>query len=82
MVLTATTLLQRAWEDKLADPGNPFDETIEQLWIEQWLFYANSVRYARAMMGPDYASFKNGWWEMNNNVNKMKDWIKLHSGKK
>lgn len=57
MVLAATQLLQRAWEEGLADSENPFDEEIEQLWVKQWLFYANSVRYASAMSGaPDYAA--------------------------
>ena len=37
-----------------------FDEANEQKWIREWLFYANSVRYAAAMSGPDYATFKNG----------------------
>lgn len=39
----------------------PDDEVVEQKWIAQWLVYANSVRYASAMSGPDYATFKNGW---------------------
>ena len=26
---------------------------------------------------PDYASFKNGWWNMSENLQHMKDWIKL-----
>ena len=71
MVATATGILSSAWEKKLADNSNPFDETIEQLWIQQWLFYANSVRYASAMSGPDYAAFKNGWWNLTKNLNDM-----------
>lgn len=72
MVLAATQLLQRAWDEGLADSTNPFDEEIEQLWVKQWLFYANSVRYASAMSGaPDYATFKNGWWELTTNLEEM-----------
>jgi hypothetical protein len=71
MVLAATQLLATAWDRKLADRTNPFDETIEQRWVEQWLFYANSVRYASAMSGPDYAAFKNGWWELTANLELM-----------
>jgi len=33
--------------------------------------YANSIRYASAMAGPDYAAFKNGWWELTNNLQRM-----------
>jgi len=50
---------------------NPFDETIERLWIKQWFFYANSVRYASAMGCPDFATFKNGWWELTANLHEM-----------
>jgi hypothetical protein len=78
MTFAATQLLMKAWDDKLADKTNPFDEAIEQKWISQWLFYANSVRLANAMAGaPDYAAFKNGWWNLTNNLQEMKDWIEL-----
>jgi hypothetical protein len=79
MVLNATLLLTKAWGKNLADNTNPFDETIEHQWVIQWLFYANSIRYASAMTGaPDYATFKNGWWEMTKNLKVMEDWINLH----
>lgn len=47
MVLAATKLLQEAWDLGIADPSNPFDETIERKWTQQWLFYANSLRLFR-----------------------------------
>jgi hydroxylamine dehydrogenase len=72
MVLAATRLLSRAWEKKFADKTNPFDEAIEQMWVTQWLFYANSVRYASAMAGPDYATFKHGWWDLSHNIERMR----------
>ncbi len=73
MTRTATLLLSRAWEMKLADPKNPFDEELEQLWIKQWLFYGNSARYASAMTGaPDYVAFKYGWWGLSTNIEEMK----------
>jgi hypothetical protein len=75
MVLSATKLLLEAWNQGLADQSNPFDEAIEQKWIAQWLFYANSVRYASAMSGPDYAAFKLGWWELTRNLQRMKELI-------
>lgn len=79
MVAAATTLLVRAWDAGLADQANPFDEALEQAWVAQWLFYANSLRYASAMSGPDYAAFKNGWWELTRNLQKMHDWLKLRT---
>ncbi len=72
MVLAATQVLSDAWKGQLADQKNPFDETLEKKWIYQWLFYANSVRYATAMSGPDYAAFKNGWWDLTRNLEVMK----------
>ena len=77
MVLAATQLLLDAWNRGVADKSNLFDEAIEQKWIEQWLFYANSNRYASAMAGPDYASFKSGWWKLTHTLQAMKDHIKL-----
>lgn len=64
MVLAATTLLEEAWEKGIIDNKNPFDEHLEHIWIEQWLFNANSLRYASAMSGPDFAGFKYGWWKL------------------
>jgi hypothetical protein len=82
MVLAATKLMLEIWNRKLADKTNPFDETIEQKWIKQWLFYANSVRYGSAMAGPDYASFKNGWWDLTRNLEEMRDYLGKNASKK
>ena len=71
MSLIATQFLLKAWDEGLADQSNPFDETIEHKWIKQWFFYANSVRYASAMGGHDYATFKNGWWNLTTNLHEM-----------
>lgn len=77
MVKASTEILQNAWKQKLESNNNPFDESLESLWVRQWLIYANSVRYATAMMGPDYATFKNGWFEMTYNLEKMKDLVAM-----
>ncbi len=78
MTLTATGLMLETWNKGIEDKTNPFDEQIEKLWTRHWLFYANSVRYASAMTGaPDYAAFKNGWWELSDNLQKMRDMIDL-----
>lgn len=71
MTRLATELLQQAWEQGQADPANPFDELVEMKWIQHWLFYSTSVRYAAAMGGPDYAAFKNGWWALQRNLREM-----------
>jgi hypothetical protein len=78
MTQAATNLMLEAWNKGLEDKSNPFDEPIEQRWTKQWLFFANSARYASAMTGaPDYASFKHGWWNMTNNIAEMKEMIDL-----
>lgn len=76
MTETATQLMARAWGQGVEDKANPFDESIEQMWASQWLFYSNSIRYASAMSGaPDYATFKNGWWYLTRNLEHMRNWI-------
>ncbi|MBN2655043.1 MAG: cytochrome c3 family protein [Nitrospirae bacterium] len=78
MTAAATNLMAYAWSKGIEDKTNPFDETIEKMWIKQWLFYSNSIRYASAMTGaPDYAAFKNGWWSLSENLQNMKDQIEL-----
>ncbi len=86
MTIASTLLLVDAWTQGLAEGlpqgKNPFDEAIEQMWIRQWLFYANSVKYASAMTGaPDYATFKNGWWNLTENLQQMKDWMEFKKKK-
>ena len=71
MTHSATQSLVKAWDKGIADRTNPFDEPIEQKWIKQWLFYATSVRFASAMSGPDYATFKNGWWNLTENLGEI-----------
>ena len=73
MVEASTELMQTLWAAGKADPANPFDEEIERVWVQQWLFYANSIRYAAAMGGPDYAAFKNGWWQLTKGLEKLED---------
>lgn len=80
MVATSTILLGDAWKKGLADRKNPFDEHGEHLWLKQWLFFGNSVRYGSAMSGPDYTAFKNGWWELSSNLERMRSLV--HERKK
>ena len=79
MTLTATKILLRAWENGVAkgmDQGDSiFNEAIEKKWVQQWLFFANSTRYASAMMGADYGVFSNGRWYMSQNIQEMAEWL-------
>jgi hypothetical protein len=49
------------------------------MWVEHWLFYANSIRFASAMAGADYGAFANGRWYMTKNLQMMVDWLKSKS---
>jgi hydroxylamine dehydrogenase len=81
MTLTATKILLMAWEKEaakgLAQKDSIFNEAIEKKWVEQWLFYANSTRFASAMMGADYGVFANGRWYMSKNIQEMLDWLEF-----
>ncbi|MDY0041660.1 MAG: multiheme c-type cytochrome [Desulforhabdus sp.] len=81
MTLTATRILETAWAKGLAkgpgDKDSIFNESIEKKWIEQWLFYANSVRFSSAMCGADYGVFENGRWNLSKNVRDMVDWLDI-----
>ena len=61
----------------LAQKDSIFNEAIEKKWVEQWLFYANSTRFASAMMGANYGVFPNGRWYMNKNIQEMLDWLEF-----
>lgn len=79
MVLAATQRVRQAWERRLADPANLFDEPIEIRWVSQWLFHASTTKLAAAMMAPDYRTFKHGWWELNRNLAEMEQWLAGHA---
>jgi hydroxylamine dehydrogenase len=74
MTRAATNLQLEAWKEGAADNKiSLFDEALEKQWVEQWLFYANSTRFASAMMGADYGVFANGRWHMSKNFRSMID---------
>ncbi|MEJ2716362.1 MAG: multiheme c-type cytochrome [Deltaproteobacteria bacterium] len=78
MTRTATEIVSKAWDEGLADRKNGlFDEAIEKQWVEEWLFYANSTRFAAAMMGADYGVFANGRWFLSNNIQDMLDRLRF-----
>jgi hydroxylamine dehydrogenase len=61
----------------LAQKDSPFNEYIEKKWVEQWLFYANSTRFASAMAGADYGVFAEGRWYLSKNIQEMLDHLKI-----
>ncbi len=78
MTRAATDIMLKAWQEKVADDKESlFDEAIEKQWVEQWVFYANSTRFAAAMMGADYGVFENGRWYMAKNIQEMLDRLKF-----
>lgn len=81
MTQAATKVMLAAWEKGvakgLADNDSLFNEALEKQWVEQWLFFANSTRFASAMVGADYGVFANGRWYMSKNLQQMLDWLKV-----
>ena len=86
MTLASTRLLAEAWQKGLAQGpaqgGSLFDEYIERIWAQQWLFHANSVRFSSAMAGADYGAFAGGRWNLGKNLRLMHDWLKQREVKK
>ena len=86
MTLAATRVLMSAWDKGaargLSQKDSIFNEAIEKKWVEQWLFFANSTRFASAMVGADYGVFANGRWHMSKNIQEMVDWLEFKTGKK
>lgn len=81
MTLSATQILLSAWDRGLAlgpaQGASPFDEPLERKWVSQWLFYANSTRFASAMGGADYGVFANGRYFLAENLREMADWLRF-----
>ena len=81
MTLTATKILLSAWEKGaargLAQKDSIFNEAIEKKWVEHWLFFANSTRFASAMAGADYGAFADGRWYMSKNIQEMVDLLEF-----
>ncbi len=79
MTLAATEVMTAIWDrglaQGLAQKSSPFDEAIEKKWMEQWLFYANSTRFASAMMGADYGVFAHGRWYLRKNLQELTEWL-------
>ena len=79
----ATRIMSDIWRkgyaSGLADPkANPFDEAIEKKWVDTWLFYANTTRFASAMAGGgDYGVYADGRYHLNRRIAELSDWLHL-----
>lgn len=76
---SATQVLLDVWKRGLAagleKGGNPFDESIEKMWTDIWLFYANTVRFSSAMGGGgDYGVFADGRYQLKRSLQQMREW--------
>ncbi|MHC1725772.1 MAG: multiheme c-type cytochrome [Syntrophobacteraceae bacterium] len=76
--LTATQYMLDIWKSGLAvnheKGGNPFDESIEKIWTDIWLFYANTIRFSSAMGGGgDYGVFADGRYQLKKSVQALKE---------
>jgi hypothetical protein len=81
-ILAATDLMQRAWKEGIVsglDQGhNPFDEPMERIWSDGWLFYANSIRFTSAMAGGgDYGVFADGRYQLSKTLYQLADRLAL-----
>lgn len=82
--LAATRLMGDIWDRGLATGiakgGNPFDEYIEKVWSDIWLFYANTTRFASAMAGGgDYGAFADGRYHTMKATRELEDWLASRS---
>jgi glutathione S-transferase len=77
----ATRIMVRAWENgAVSRKESLFDEAMERRWVEQWLFFANSTRFASAMMGADYGVFENGRWMQTRNAHELLETLRVRLG--
>jgi hypothetical protein len=79
---TATQIMVEIWKDGLAaghlSGNNPFDEFIERVWSDVWLFYSNSIRFTSAMGGGgDYGVFADGRYHSTKAIRELEDWFEL-----
>jgi len=80
--VAGTRIMADIWKRDLAvdhtKGGNPFDEYIEKVWSDVWLFHANSVRFASSMGGGgDYGVFAGGRYQLTKSVQELSDWLEL-----
>lgn len=77
--LTATQIMAQTWHagfaSGLSAGASPFDEAIEKRWMDIWLFYANTIRFASAMGGGgDYGVFADGRYQKTQAIKELYAW--------
>ena len=83
--LAATRIMGEIWSGGHAEGlsvkgGNPFDEAVEKKWVDTWLFYANTTRFASAMAGGgDYGVYADGRYHLNRRIAELSDWLSLRT---
>jgi len=74
-VRASTGIMEAIWEAGLARPDNPMDEIIEKKWMDTWLFYGNTIRFASAMAGGgDYGVYAGGRYQLNQRITELEAW--------
>jgi len=78
----ATQIMADIWKHGLAHGldrnASPFDEAVEGLWTDTWLFYANNIRFSSAMAGGgDYGAFAEGRYFLTRRILELNDWLNL-----
>ncbi|MFW6240668.1 MAG: multiheme c-type cytochrome [Thermodesulfobacteriota bacterium] len=83
-IRTATQIMNDIWSrgyaKGIAQGENPFDESVERMWSDAWLFYGNTIRFASAMAGGgDYGVFADGRYQLNQTIRDLDDWLDLRT---
>lgn len=83
-IRTATEIMNDIWArgyaKGLAQDANPFDENIERIWCDTWLFYANTIRFTSAMAGGgDYGVFADGRYQFSRQIRELQEWLDLRT---
>jgi hypothetical protein len=73
----AKNLLEKAYEEGLADKGNPLDEYPEIMWYLIWHHDGRRWRMGASMMGPDYTQWHGAVETVMDKLGKMIEWLKL-----
>jgi hypothetical protein len=82
-IRAGTKIMQEIWRLELAQGlssgGSIFDESLEKKWMNTWLFYANSIRFASAMAGGgDYGVFADGRYSLSKGISDLHESLNLY----
>lgn len=69
------SLLNVAYEEKLADPSNPIDETPEIIYYYIWHHDGRRWRMGASMMGPDWTHWNGAVDALLDKLNTLEGWI-------